>query len=41
VARHELLRFGSDLVVVEPTELRDEMATVARQMLERYAPAPA
>lgn len=41
VARHELLRFGADLEVLEPLELRDDMATVAAEMAARYATASA
>lgn len=41
VARHELLRFGADLEVLEPLELREDMATVATEMAARYATASA
>lgn len=41
VARHELLRFGAELEVLEPAELREEIAEVAAEMVERYAPTPA
>ena len=41
VARHELLRFGAELEVLEPVELREEMAGVAAEMVQRYAPTPA
>ncbi|MGH9276088.1 MAG: helix-turn-helix transcriptional regulator [Acidimicrobiales bacterium] len=37
MAIHELLRFGSNLEVLEPTELRDAMAAQAAEMVERYA----
>jgi predicted DNA-binding transcriptional regulator YafY len=39
VARHELLRFGADLEVLEPRELREEMAAAASEMVQRYAVA--
>jgi predicted DNA-binding transcriptional regulator YafY len=37
MAIHELLRFGSNLEVLEPAELRDAMAEQASEMVERYA----
>jgi predicted DNA-binding transcriptional regulator YafY len=38
-AVHELLRFGGDLEVLEPAELRDRMAEAAAAMSARYATA--
>jgi predicted DNA-binding transcriptional regulator YafY len=40
MATHELLRFGSEVEVVEPIELRARMADTARAMLDRYATVP-
>ncbi len=37
MAGRELLRFGGDLEVLEPVELREQMATAAHAMAERYA----
>jgi predicted DNA-binding transcriptional regulator YafY len=37
MAVHELLRFGSNLEVLEPEELREAMATQAAEMVQRYA----
>jgi len=37
MAVHELLRFGSNLEVLEPAELREAMAEQATGMVERYA----
>jgi predicted DNA-binding transcriptional regulator YafY len=36
-AAHELLRFGGDLEVLDPPELRDRMATIAADLAARYA----
>jgi predicted DNA-binding transcriptional regulator YafY len=38
-AVHELLRFGGDLEVLEPVELRERMAAAATAMSARYATA--
>ncbi len=37
MAVHELLRFGGNLEVLEPAELREAMAEQANEMVERYA----
>ena len=37
MAVHELLRFGSTLEVLEPVELREAIAAMATEMVERYA----
>ena len=37
-AAFELLRFGSDVEVIEPVELRERIASTARAMVDRYAP---
>jgi predicted DNA-binding transcriptional regulator YafY len=39
MARHELLRFGGDLEVLEPTELREAMAAAADELVARYTGA--
>jgi predicted DNA-binding transcriptional regulator YafY len=36
-ARHELLRFGGDLEVLDPPELREHMAVAAAELAARYA----
>jgi predicted DNA-binding transcriptional regulator YafY len=41
VAAHDLLRFGADLVAVDPPELRDRLAAIATAMVARYASVPA
>jgi predicted DNA-binding transcriptional regulator YafY len=41
VASYELMRFGGDLEVLEPIELRGLLATRAAQMVDRYAGVPA
>jgi predicted DNA-binding transcriptional regulator YafY len=41
VAAHDLLRFGADLVAVEPPELRERLAAIAAAMVARYASVPA
>jgi predicted DNA-binding transcriptional regulator YafY len=40
-AGYELMRLGGDCEVLEPTELREQMAARASQMVERYASVPA
>ena len=35
------MRFGGDLEVLEPVELREQLAARAAQMVERYASVPA
>ncbi len=37
-AATELLRFGAEAEVMEPTELREKMAEIAQAMAERYRP---
>jgi predicted DNA-binding transcriptional regulator YafY len=39
-ATGELLRFGGDLEVIEPVELRSALREAARSMMALYAPAP-
>jgi predicted DNA-binding transcriptional regulator YafY len=41
MAQHELLRFGGELEVLEPVELREAIALTAAAMVERYAASPA
>ena len=41
IAGYELMRFGADLEVLEPLELRERLAVRATQMVERYASVPA
>ena len=36
----QLLRFGTDVEVLEPPELRDSMATVATELANRYSSSP-
>ena len=38
VAVHQLLRFGGELEVLEPAELRSAMAGAASELLSRYSP---
>ena len=40
-AAYDLMRFGGDLEVLEPLELREQLAARAAQMVERYASVPA
>ncbi len=40
-AAYDLMRFGGDLEVLEPLELREQLAERAAQMVERYASVPA
>ena len=35
------MRFGGDLEVLEPVELRERLASRASEMVERYASVPA
>jgi predicted DNA-binding transcriptional regulator YafY len=41
IAGYELMRFGGDLEVLEPAELREHLATRASEMVERYSSVPA
>lgn len=41
MAQHELLRFGGDVEVLEPAELREAMAATAEELATRYATASA
>jgi predicted DNA-binding transcriptional regulator YafY len=41
MAQHELLRFGGDVEVLEPAELREAMAVTAEELATRYAGASA
>ena len=40
-AAYDLMRFGGDLEVLEPVDLREQLASRAAQMVERYASVPA
>ncbi len=41
MAGYELMRFGGDLEVLHPVELRETMAVRAASMVARYASVPA
>ena len=41
VAGYDLMRFGGDLEVLEPAEVREAVAARAASMVARYADVPA